>query len=312
MIRIKQWTAGLLSVILLFSFGTAAWTEETGQDTVDIQESLVSREGETSDKTLPEYLKMFTELSQNEEVRSLLQIREVTAVASEVIWKVLVWMVDNRPVTMKILAELGLEEADLRCVEKLWDSGERIADAVSAYAQTEEGKKLVRDYEALIRDQEFRKSLDDLSTLLSSDDLGEIIDAIQETVEEGAKTGHEDGAITQEALNRQLDRTSFMGALLFSLIHVLEKSEWGRNFTTNVLQNENLWAFLSDLAGGNKNLDRTIREEMQQLSGDPELTAFIERTIYAVFVLKNELFSLKTEDPSAGESAEITTEEAVQ
>ena len=106
----KKWLAVLLSVMILFS-GSLCLAESTEpKENADIQETVVSVEGESLG-TLSENIRFLKDLAQNKEVRELLGMEEVKTVTSEIIWRVLIWLYQNRPVTMKILAELGRQAA---------------------------------------------------------------------------------------------------------------------------------------------------------------------------------------------------------
>lgn len=134
MTGMKRRLAAVLAGMVLFSCA-AAPAEDIGRDTVDIQESLVTRE--YTDATLEDHFLQLALLVQKDEVRNLLKIEDVSTIATEVVWKVLVWMWHNRPVTMKILVEFGVSEPDLRNVEKLWDSAERIIDALRKHGESD-------------------------------------------------------------------------------------------------------------------------------------------------------------------------------
>ena len=147
----KKWLAVLLSVMILFS-GSLCLAESTEpKENADIQEAVVSVEGESLG-TLSENIRFLKDLAQNEEVRELLGMEEVKTVTSEIIWRVLIWLYQNRPVTMKILAELGVKESDRRCIEKLWDSADRIGEALMNHSQTEDGRQLQAEAEAVKND----------------------------------------------------------------------------------------------------------------------------------------------------------------
>ena len=308
MTGIKRWLAGLLSGMIVFS-GISISAEDTGPDIVEIQESVVTREGEDAG-TLEDRILQIAELMQTEQIQNLLKIEDVKTISSEVIWKALVWLAQNRPVTMKILAELGVEEADRRCIEKLWDSAEKISDAVQEFQDSEEGKKLTEDAEALRNDPEFLEAMKNLQALLTSDDVDSIMDGIQETVESGRAAGHGDGSLTQEALDRQLDRTSFVGSLLIRLLAVLDESEWARDSLPDLMNNENFWLFLLDLSEGDKTLDQTIQKELGKLAEDPEIDPFIRRTISAWFTLMRKLKNPDDDGGEAGKNLQEETEDS--
>ena len=201
MTGMKRWLAAILAGMVLFSCAAAS-AEEAGRDTVDIQESLVSREGEQA-RTLADHLLELTALMQREEVRNLLKIEDVSTITSEVISKILVWMWENRPVTMKILAEFGVSESDRRSVEKLWDSVHRLSAAFRNYEASEQGKQLKADADALMSDPAFKQSVYDLQVLLTSEDLGSIVDAMQEVSESG-QANRTEGPLTKAALEQEV------------------------------------------------------------------------------------------------------------
>ena len=278
MTGIKRRLAVMLAGMVLFSCVTAP-AENTGRDTVGIQESVVTREGETAG-TLKEHFLLLAQLAEKEEVRNLMRMEDVSTIANEVVWKVLVWMARNRPVTMKILAELGLAESELRNVGKLWDSAERVYAAFQEYSGTEQGKRIITDLDALLNDEVFTKSLKSLQALLTSEDLGNILTALKE-VTESDRTGWTEGTLTKEALDRNVDQTTFTGSLLLALFNVLDQTGWAMESLPDLLMNENLWRFLKDISEGSEELDRTMQEEFSLLAEDTEMTAFLEQTFFA-------------------------------
>lgn len=278
MTGIKRRLAVMLAGMVLFSCVTAP-AENTGRDTVGIQESVVTREGETAG-TLKEHFLLLAQLAEKEEVRNLMRMEDVSTITNEVVWKVLVWMARNRPVTMKILAELGLAESELRNVGKLWDSAERVYAAFQEYSGTEQGKRIITDLDALLNDEVFTKSLKSLQALLTSEDLGNILTALKE-VTESDRTGWTEGTLTKEALDRNVDQTTFTGSLLLALFNVLDQTGWAMESLPDLLMNENLWRFLKDISEGSEELDRTMQEEFSLLAEDTEMTAFLEQTFFA-------------------------------
>lgn len=301
MTGIKRRLAAVLAGMVLFSC-TAASAEDIGRDTVDIQESLVTRE--YTDATLEDHFLQLALLVQKDEVRNLLKIEDVSTIATEVVWKVLVWMWHNRPVTVKILTEFGVSEPDLRNVEKLWDSAERIIDAIRKHGESDRGKQLSAKADALLSDEEFRKSMDSLQVLLTSEDVSSVLHALQE-VAESDRTDWKKGPLTEAALEREINRTGFTGSLLLSLFEALDQSGWARESLPGLLTNEKLWQFLLDLAEGDEELDRVFREEVLRLTEDPEMNAFLQRTLSAGMELAN---SLRGED-AGGEDGTHPQEE---
>ena len=291
----KRWLAGLLSVMMLFS-GTLCLAEETGAiENADLQETVVSVEGENLG-TLSENLRFLVDLTKNEEIRDLLRIEDVKNVASEIIWRSLVWMVQNRPVTMKILAELGVTESDRRCIEKIWDSADRVAAAFKKHAESEDGRRLQAEAEAVKNDPELQETWANFMTLATSEDLTKVLDALNETLKtEMAEIKDQDGTLTREALNRNMDRSSFTGRLIYEALSLMDQSEWARESVPELLTNENLWRFLSHLSVGNKELDDVLQEECILIMSDPEINVFFQQTLQEALALYRALAGSETE-----------------
>ena len=292
----KRWLAGLLSVMILFSGGLGLAENTETKENADIQETVVSVEGESLG-TLSENLRFLIELAQNEEFQSLLGIEDVKNVTSEIIWRVLVWLFRNRPVTMKILAEFGVKESDLHCIEKIWDSAGRIGKALEKHSQTEDGRRLQAEAEAVKNDPDLQESWVNFQELATSEDLITVLNALNEVAKtEIAEKESADGALTQEALNRQMDQSSFAGKLILKAISILDHSEWARESVPKLLKNENLWRFLSHLSSGNKELDNVFREEFKLIVSDPEINVFIQQTLAEAKALSKALKSSETEN----------------
>ena len=304
----KKWLAVLLSVMILFS-GSLCLAESTEpKENADIQETVVSVEGESLG-TLSENIRFLKDLAQNKEVRELLGMEEVKTVTSEIIWRILIWLYQNRPVTMKILAELGVKESDRRCIEKLWDSADRIGEALMNHSQTEDGRQLQAEAEAVKNDPELQESLVNFQALATSEDLTVILDTLSEAVKaETAEKKNPDGALTKEALNRNVDQSSFIGKLIIEALTVMDRSEWARKSVPKLLKNENLWRFLAHLSGGNSELDRVFREEFVLITSDPEINVFFKQTMLEARALYRALADPETDSPETAGN-EKTSEE---
>ena len=276
----KRWIAGLLAAAFLLAGGTG-WAENgLNESTVEIQESVISPEEQTSN-TLTDNLKLILQLSQNEDVRSLFQFQDVKDLTNEVILKVLVWMLQNRPVTIKILAELGVGEQDLRCIGKIWDSVDRIYTTLKTYMETEEGKQLARELETLKNDPELKQSANNFLTMITSADVANLLTDISKIMREGSEALETEGDLTQEAARRNMNKTNVTGALVMELAGLVEKSDWARESLPQLANNDNLWAVLdhiTDIA----ELDAVIQEEIFRLSEDEEVMGFVQSTLLGV------------------------------
>ena len=257
----KRWIAGIMAAVLL-----AACTP------VGAGEAPAGKSG-----TLAENLGFLREMADNEDVRSLIQIQDVQDLMTEVVAQVVIWMVQNRPVTMDILAELGVGETDLRCIGRIWDSAERIRDAWQAYFETEDGRRLAAEMEAAQRDPEIQEALDNFLDMCTREDISGISAAIGETVREGIRDDMQEGLLTPETVGRRIDRSTLIGSLLLCLKELVKNSEWARSSVPKLAENENLWnlmGHLSELSWA----DDIMREEVSKLADDPEINDFVQRT----------------------------------
>ena len=301
----KRWLAAFLAGVLLF-FCAAAPAEGGGRDTVEIQESMVSREDST-EKTLEDHLFLLLELTQSEEIRNLLQIKDVQTIATEVIVKILIWMARNRPVTMKILAELGIGETDLYCIGELWDSAERIRAVIREYEASEDRISLAEEFQALSEDPEIRDILEDLLRIFSSVDLLSLIRSAAEPDASGEASVSAEGPLAQKLQDRNLDENSFLGSLLMELMRTLDQNGWEPESLTVLLQNENVWRFLRHLAFSSAEVNLAFLQEYRKLSADPKVKAFVRRTFDACTALTEK--TLHPDPPVPEESAEEAPKE---
>ncbi len=278
----KRWIAGLLAAVFLLAGGTGWAENDLDESTVIIQDSVISPEAETSN-TLTDNLKLVLQLLRNEDVLSLFQFEDVKDLTNEVVLKVLVWMLQNRPVTMKILAELGIGERDLRCIGKIWDSADRIRNTLRTYMETEKGKQLARELKALKNDPELKQSANHFLTMITSTDAAALLKDISKIMRESPETTETegDGELIQEAARRNMNRNNVTGTLIMGLASLVEKSDWARESLPQLVNNDNLWKVLNHITNIAE-LDAVIREEILRLSGDKEVMGFVHSTLLGV------------------------------
>ena len=296
----KRWIAAWLALMVLFSAGTALASGEPPKGTVEIQEALVSEEGAELG-SLGENIGFLVKTLQNEEIRSLLSRDDVKEIFTEVILKVLIWMYENRPVTMKILAEAGVSEKECGFIEKIWDSAEHIRDAVNEYSQTEDMQRLVREAELLINDPDINAARDNLIRALTSEDASAILQASADAVAAGT------GDLTLEAEERNVDTKSFIGSVLLRFMRILEESQWSSEYLPQLLKNEKLWNFAIHLANREISIAPVIQEEYEKLTGDPEMMAFFRQTALTLVNAKDQVLALL--ENIGGEGTENTEEQ---
>lgn len=287
----RKWIAGLLTVILLCSSGLAA-----AQETPATQEGVMQSQETEYPGSLAEYHEDLVLLLSDEEVQKLLQMPDVQDLLREGIVGVLAWMIQNRPVTMKILVEFGVGEDERGYIDRIWDSGERIADAWRDYSTTEDGQQLLAEMEALRNDPEIIASGNEFLMMITSDDVSTIMDSIWAAVEEDAAAESTGMSVTEDALEQQLDRSTMIGELMIELLSVFEQSEWARDRAPALLENDNLLQLLIHLSEDNAFFD-VVQEECRVLAEDPDMRAFIELVLQDSVLLIQMIWN--ESDPSA-------------
>ena len=307
--------AAVLSVMCLLP---AAAENPSRRTDADIQESVVTREGEDNG-TLAENLEQLALLMTREDVRSLMKIEDVGVITNEVIFRVLSWMLENREVTMKILAELGASEADLRSIEKIWDSGLRIKEAIREFEDSEAGRQIAADAAALRDDPAFMETLyafADLATEENIRDSLEILSVIMnpdpspapEPTGEGGETP--EGWLLQKARGQGLDLNSFSGEKISALLRILQDRSSFRDSLEKLLESKSLWSLLRTIVGEADNpLNSVFRQEWEILASDGEVRDFCLRTARGCRTALEKLKELNEKAAQAEESQQ-TTEEA--
>lgn len=296
----KRWIAWILTAALLLACFPAAAQNTVGMSDADIQESMISREDGT-ESTLGETLVFFITLLQDEEIQGLFRNQDVKDLVNEGIVKVLVWMIQNRPITIKILAEMGISQEDIRSVEAIWDSAERIREKWNEHAMTEDGKQLVAELTAVQNDPELRGAFESFLNMIRSEDFLSVVETIGNTViafSEREDTDA-DASDTQESdsLEARINRSTVLGGLIADLINVVHASEWGQVALPEVLNNENLKKAVVHLSRDDE-LAAILREEITALNENPEVNGMIARLLAFLFE------ELETDEEKAPEDAE--------
>ena len=319
----KRWLSGLLAVMILFAGGLGLADEE-GRTDADIQESMVSIEGqEMTAGDVTENIRFILDVLKDEEVRSLLKIQDVQDVLNEIVYKVLVWLIRNRPVTLKIIAELGMAEEDVRCVEKLWDSAERISAAFRAYDESGNGRKLQADLQAVREDPEIKEACEDFLELATMDDVNDLVEILDREIDEfresltspdteesgTAEQNREEtaeGMLAQRAKDCGMDNGTAAGGTIIRLLEIVENSNWAQRAVPKLNANENLWRLMGDLAEGSPEIDQALREELSRLKADEDMQRFLKKAGYQVITLGRAMKGMtenETETNNAGEEA---------
>lgn len=292
----KRWIAGWLAAVFLFSAGVACAEGSPGSGTAGIQESVVTIEGEEIG-SLGENLMFLAELMKNEDVRALLSRQDVSDLFTEAVLKVAVWLYENRPVAMKVLAELGVSENDCVLIGRVWDAFERVRSKAQEYAGTEDGKLLDREWQLIKDDPDLQAVQNSLIRVLTSKDTQELAGELLAAADAESGEDAQDGPLTQQAKEREVDGTSVSGRMLLRIMKILDESEWDSEHLTNLLMNENIWNLVMHLANRESEVIPVAQEEFEKLMEDPEMADFITRAIVDVISVKDRLFELADEMP---------------
>jgi len=307
----KRWIAGILAAALLLACFPAAAQNTVGMSDAEIQESMKSREGET-ESSLGDTIVLIIKLIQDKEIQDLFQIQDVKDLVNEGAVKVLVWMIQNRPITIKILAEFGMSEEDIRCVEIVWDSADRIAAKWDEYVQTEDGKQLLAELVAVQNDTELGAALITFMNMISSADFLSIVETIGNTVTAFSAKEKADGNAPKtwesDSLEAQIDQRTIVGGLFLDLISVVQASEWGQESLPEVLHNENLKNAAIHLSRENE-FTVFLKEEVAALGKNPEVNGMIRRLI--AFLSETLKPEEKAKAPEEAEEGTNTAKEEV-
>lgn len=284
---IRRAVALLLAGILSVGMTAAAAAENPSARTdAEIQQSVVTREGEAAN-SIGSLLLQLVQLSLREDVRNLMRIEDFNQVMHEVVLRVLVWMFQNRDVTMKILLELGLTEEDLVGVGKIWDSGERVVDVIRNFRDSEDGQTLRESAAALDSDPEFQKDVHELMDMVNEGTVSNALKTIDSLMQEGKDILQKEadapaGVLSREAEKRHLDRESFTGRLLSEMLRLTDLNAEVSSTLLGIMSNENVWTVLLQITNGSKELDDVLQEEYERLSNDPDVEGLLHRAMNIV------------------------------
>ncbi len=294
----KRWFAGFLAVILLITGCAAAAEEVPGAEAGDHQESAAPAAGSASG-TLAEDLKLVQILLEDEDFRNLFLIEDVRDVTTEIVLEILKWMIENRPVTMKILAELGIGEDDRNSISTIWDSAERISEASRTYYESEDGKQLMAEFQSLQNDPDIEESLRNIWKLIQSEDMVSLMNAVADAVAQDLEGPKLDGPLTQQAIKERIDSKTYIGSLILRMLDVIEQCDWMQTSLPKLMENEVLWRFLAHLADRNAAMNGIVEEEMIALSKDPAVVEFVHRTLQVLggVILKARDLAFQDEAP---------------
>ena len=335
--RVKRWGAVLLAVILLLGCALAG-AEERTQTNAEIVEQLESREKTGSGEAggALEMLKTLGEILISEDFRSLLEYEDVKEVFNEIILETTLWLYENRPVTIKILRELGLSEKETVIVEKLWDSLDRIINSMEVYLETEDGKALQSSYTALTESNAFQRVWEDFVKLVKKEDLQDLLKTlkgalegqleearafIDATIVEGETSEQVEEKLSrfQEKFNRIVEERGgdpqaialTTGMQIFARV---AESDWAKNSMPDLMEEEALWTFLEQLENLlNSPIMETAKQEMINLLQDEEIRDYLTELINGMVGIVREQNEIEAEKKAVTtETTNATESEATE
>ena len=302
----KRWIAWLLVPMLALSFlpGAAALAEEGVTDTAEIQESVVTREGERKEETLNDNLRLILNTFHSEEFQDLLKNPEVQDVLTEGGTAVGRWLLENRTVTMKILTELGVSERDRTVIDEIWDSADRLYTLELAYEQSEDGAQLAQELVTLKNNPAFIRFCQDYAKMLESEDLKAVLEGIQRTANEGSAT--ENRELMDRFAEEGIDRDSPLGNLILSVLSFSELNKEANESLALLMKERDFWIVVVHIANNRANLEELpILEETRRLLNNPDVMAFLTETGQSFMKIVNILAEDRKEQQNA-EQAEQT------
>lgn len=301
----KRWIAWLLIPMLTLSFlpGAAALAEEEGPDTAEIQESVVTREGEQKEETLNDNLRLILNTIHSEEFQDLLKNPEVQDVLTEGGTAVGRWLLSNRTVTMKILTELGVSERDRVVIDEIWDSADRLYTLEQTYEQSEDGAQLAQEITALKNNPAFIQFCQDYAKMLESEDLKTVLEGVQSAINEGSASGNSE--LMDRFAEEGIDRDSPLGNLILAVLSFSELSKEANESLILLMKEKDFWIVVVHIANNRANLEELpILEEARRLLNNPDVMTFLTETGQSFMRIVNILAEDRKEQQEAEAAAQ--------
>jgi hypothetical protein len=307
----KRWLAWLLVPIMALSSlaGITASAEDQVPDTADIQESVVTKEGERKEETLNDTLELILNTFHSDEFQELMKNPEVRDILSQGSTAVALWLLDNREVTIKILAELGVSERDQRVIGEIWDSAERLDLLQRAYMESADGIKLAAEIETLKNNPAFIRFCKDYAKMLESERLQTVLTGLQNALKQGSASGN--SKLADHFAEEGVESGSPLGGLIMAILSFAELSSDTNDSLTDLMKEKDFWAVILHLANNRLHMDQLpILEELKTLFNNPDVMNFLAESGQNFVKILNFLAEEKKEHEEAERAAETgeTTE----
>lgn len=312
----RKGLALLTAVILAFTClaAGAESQEDKTLEAYEIEEKLVSGEGKAFDGTLAGTLDLVSKFITDPEYMHILRIKDVQDIMNEVVLRGLVWLWQNRPVTMKVLKELGVKKEERSLISTIWDSAERLEAAEKDYILTEDGQQLKAEFEELKKHPACDGIVKGFFNVISAQNVRELLDAL-----------HRDEGDTQEAyepvttdevrdyakqMGYEEQMTDADAEYLAHLVEVVQHLYGAESALGELMTTEIFWKTLLHLYISHFSDTGVIREEVDKLLSDRKIREYISNLSESVAAIirraekKLAEESAETAAPGTGEGTE--------
>lgn len=278
----------LLLALLMVLPGLEALAEEEGKTNADIEETVITRDED--DIVLTSNFELIRQVLTSEEFQDLMQLSDFRDILDEIIPRVVLWLVTNRPVTMKILEKLDVPEQEREIIGTVWDSAEKIAKIEIDYWGSEEGAKLRESFDALLANEIFRKVAKGIAETMQSNDIQIILSVLVQKLALNTLDEYVDEDLVREAKKQGFDGTDELLKATGRLLLSVEKSEWARKYLPELLALPEFRAFLQNLLEAHQgNALQEVSDELQNLLQKEEVANYLGKLIKGILELSLDL-----------------------
>lgn len=279
----KQLCAFLSAVVLAFSC-LSAGAESAGMpenQVPETAETAVSPEnGSAGHGAITDVILTFVALIKSEDFQALVKYDDVRLVLSDIVWEALLWLWQNRPVTMKILTELGVPPAEQEIISRIWDTAEQIVAQETAYTQTEDGKQLIQEFRELSAHPSWETLRQGFISMVQPSEIQALLDSLSGTSPSGQSAdGEQDvtaASLLDKAKNLGVDLSEGNAESLAALLNILFRFSWARESLHELMKTSVFWKFVFHLyqshlspSGG------LVRTELRSLLSEPEIRKYL-------------------------------------
>ncbi len=278
----------LLLALLMVLPGIGALAEEEGKTNADIEETVITRDED--DTALTSNFELIRQVLTSEEFLDLMQQSDFRDIIEEIVPRLVLWLVTNRPVTMKILEKLDVPEKEREIIGTVWDSAEKIAKIEIDYWGSEEGTKLRESFDALMANEIFRKAAKGMAETMQSNDIQIILSILVQKLALNTLDEYVDEDLVREAKEQGFDGTDELLKAIGRLLLSVEKSEWARKYLPELLAQPEFRAFVQNLLEAHQgNALQEVSDELQNLLQKEEVINYLGKLTKGILELGMDL-----------------------